>query len=86
MFRLELDRIIEEIKEKESKHDLIQLPAGLKPRAAEIVERIEKESGWESGATCPMFSKERIKLKLNGENSNQQNRAGDVEGAQNSSD
>ncbi|MBI2548114.1 diphthamide synthesis protein [Candidatus Woesearchaeota archaeon] len=45
MFALELDRVIAEIKQRKSKLVLIQLPDGLKPRAKEIVDTIEKETG-----------------------------------------
>ncbi|MFH1072992.1 MAG: diphthamide synthesis protein [Nanoarchaeota archaeon] len=44
MFSLELDKVLEEIRKKGSKRVLIQLPDGLKPRAAEIVDFIEKNS------------------------------------------
>ena len=44
MFDLELDRVVEEINQRKPKHVLIQLPDGLKPRAKEVVERIEQET------------------------------------------
>ena len=44
MFQLELGKIIAAIKEKGSKHVLIQLPDGLKPKAQDIIDRIEKET------------------------------------------
>ena len=44
MFNLELERVIKEIKEQQSKQVLIQLPEGLKPRAQEVVEAIEKQT------------------------------------------
>ena len=44
MFNLELPRIIEEVKKANKKRVLIQLPDGLKPRAAEIVKAIEKNT------------------------------------------
>ena len=43
-YNLELDKIVEEIKEKDYKRVLVQLPDGLKPRAGEIVEVIEKNT------------------------------------------
>lgn len=45
MFALELDRVITEIKKRNAKVVLIQLPDGLKPRAREIADAIEKETG-----------------------------------------
>lgn len=45
MFDLELDRVLEKIKEKNYKNVMIQLPDGLKPRAQEIIDRIEEETG-----------------------------------------
>ena len=44
MFDLDLQRIIEEINKVNKKKVLIQLPDGLKPRAAEIVEAIEENT------------------------------------------
>lgn len=41
MFDLELDRVVEEVKKKQYKHVMVQLPDGLKPRAKEIIEKIE---------------------------------------------
>jgi diphthamide biosynthesis enzyme Dph1/Dph2-like protein len=44
MYTLELDRVVKEIKKGTVNRVLIQLPDGLKPKANEIVERIEKET------------------------------------------
>ncbi len=44
MFRLEMDRVIEEVKKKEAKNVLVQLPDGLKTRSKEVVDRIESET------------------------------------------
>ena len=44
MFDLELEKVIAEVKAKKKKKVLIQLPDGLKTRAQEIVDRIEKET------------------------------------------
>ncbi len=41
MFKLELDRVVREINERNAKQVLIQLPDGLKTRAEEIMEAIE---------------------------------------------
>jgi len=44
MFRLELDKVVAEIKQREGKNVLVQIPDGLKSRANEIVEKIENET------------------------------------------
>ena len=44
-YDLELDRVVSEIKKANAKLVCIQLPAGLKPKAAEIQEEIEKKTG-----------------------------------------
>lgn len=44
MYDLELDKVIKEIKKQRAKTVCIQLPDGLKPRAKEIADRIEKEA------------------------------------------
>ena len=44
MYDLELNRVIEEIKKNKAKTVCIQLADGLKPRAKEIQEAIEKET------------------------------------------
>jgi 2-(3-amino-3-carboxypropyl)histidine synthase len=44
MYDLELDKIVSEIKKINAKTVCIQLPDGLKPRANEIQEKIEKET------------------------------------------
>lgn len=41
---LELDKAVNEIKKNKAKKVLIQLADGLKPRASEIVEYLEKET------------------------------------------
>ena len=46
-YDLELERVINHIKEIEAKTICIQLPDGLKPRAEEIQDAIEKETGVE---------------------------------------
>ena len=43
-FDLELERIVREIKEKEAKLVLIQLPDGLKPQAKIVVDAIESKT------------------------------------------
>ncbi len=44
MYRLEIDKAIERIKKEKAKTVCIQLPDGLKPKAKEIADRIEKET------------------------------------------
>jgi len=44
MYDLELNRVIKEIKKNEAKTVCIQLADGLKPKAKEIQEAIEKET------------------------------------------
>jgi len=44
MYDLELNRVIKEIKKNEAKTVCIQLADGLKPKAKEIQEKIEKET------------------------------------------
>ena len=44
IYDLELNRVIREIKKHKAKQVLIQLPEGLKPRAMEIVDKIESQS------------------------------------------
>lgn len=53
MFDLELEKVIGEIKERQPKRVLIQLPDGLKTRAGEVCETIEKETGVQ---VCIWFS------------------------------
>lgn len=43
-YDLELDKAVEKIKQENAKTVCIQLPAGLKPRAAEIQHYIEKHT------------------------------------------
>lgn len=43
-YDLELGRVVAQIKEQEIKTVCIQLPDGLKPKAKEIQEKIEKET------------------------------------------
>ena len=47
MFNLELEKVIEEIKKRNSKKVLLQLPDGLKTQAQEIVNNIEKNTNAE---------------------------------------
>ena len=47
MYSLNLNKIVEQIKINKYKRILIQLPDGLKPKALEIAEKIELESGVE---------------------------------------
>lgn len=71
-YDLELAKAISKIKETESKTVCIQLPDGLKPRAEEIVERIERETdakvliwlGSNFGACDLPAGLERIKVDL----------------------
>lgn len=44
MYNLELNKVIEEIKARNAKQVLIQLPDGLKIRAAEIIDSIENNT------------------------------------------
>ncbi len=44
MYSLELNKVIEEIKRQNAKQVLIQLPDGLKTRAGEIADFIEKNT------------------------------------------
>jgi 2-(3-amino-3-carboxypropyl)histidine synthase len=44
MYDLELNKIIKEIKQRKAKNVLIQLPDGLKPKAKEIIDKIEKNT------------------------------------------
>ena len=44
MYDLELDRVVDEIKNNDASTVCIQLPDGLKPKAKEIQEKIEKET------------------------------------------
>jgi len=45
MYNLELNKVIEKIKKAKAKKVLIQLPDGLKLKAIEIVNEIEKKTG-----------------------------------------
>ena len=45
MYNLELDRVIKDIKEKNHKKVLFQLPDGLKPQGKEICDTVQKETG-----------------------------------------
>lgn len=44
---LELERVVQHIREKGYKRVAIQLPAGLKPKAIEIARKIKEETGAE---------------------------------------
>ena len=44
MYNLELEKAIKEIKRNNAKSVCIQLPDGLKPKAKEIADKIEKET------------------------------------------
>lgn len=44
MYNLELSKAIKKIKEEKAKTVCIQLPDGLKPKAKEIADKIEKET------------------------------------------
>lgn len=44
IFNLELEKAVKEIKKQKAKHVLIQLPDGLKPRAMEIADFLEKNT------------------------------------------
>jgi len=44
MYNLKLEKAIETIKEQKAKSVCIQLPEGLKPKAKEITDKIEKET------------------------------------------
>ena len=47
MFNLELERVLDTIKEENAKAVMIQLPDGLKPKAQEIVDQIEDKTNAE---------------------------------------
>ena len=47
MFDLEIGKVIKEIKAKKAKNVLLQLPDGLKPKAGEIADEIEKNTNAE---------------------------------------
>ncbi len=55
MYELELDRVIAEIKKREARRVLLQLPDGMRPFAFEVAEHIRKETPTEvliSGDSC----------------------------------
>ena len=73
MYDLELEKAVEEIKKAKAKTVCIQLPDGLKPKAAEIQEKIEKETDAEvfiwmgscfGACDVPDLSKEKIDLLI----------------------
>lgn len=43
-YKLELDKVVSEIEQRKATQVLIQLPDGLKPKAAEIVDHIENNT------------------------------------------
>lgn len=45
MFDLELDKVIGEVKKRQAKKILLQLPDGMKHRADVVVDEIEKQTG-----------------------------------------
>ncbi|MBU0457615.1 MAG: diphthamide synthesis protein [Nanoarchaeota archaeon] len=45
MYELELEEAVKRVKEIKAKIICIQLPDGLKPKAKEIVDKIERETG-----------------------------------------
>jgi diphthamide biosynthesis enzyme Dph1/Dph2-like protein len=47
MYELELNKVIDRVKQNSYKTVMIQLPDGLKPRAKEIVDTIRNETGAE---------------------------------------
>ena len=47
MYNLELDKVLNEIEKSKAKKILVQLPDGLKPRAKEIKEYLEKNTASE---------------------------------------
>ncbi len=47
MYDLELEKVIKEIKKNKARKVVIQLPDGLKPKATEIKEKLEKKSNAE---------------------------------------
>mgnify|MGYP001559749146 FL=1 len=44
MYKLELDKVISEVKQRNAKQVLVQLPDGLKTRAHEIIDAIESNT------------------------------------------
>jgi len=54
-YNLELDRVVLEIRKQKAKKVCVQLPDGLKPKAKEIADKIEKETDSEViiwGGSC----------------------------------
>ena len=43
MYKIEIERMVEEVKKRDAKKVLVQLPDGLKPRAREIADAIEAQ-------------------------------------------
>lgn len=43
-YNLELDKVVNKVKERNASQVLVQLPDGLKPKAAEIVDHIESNT------------------------------------------
>ena len=55
MYDLELDRVVEEIKNRGAEKVLLQLPDGMRPFAYQLVEALEKTTGatvYLSGDSC----------------------------------
>ena len=48
MYKLELERVIKQIKSTNSKLVLLQLPDGMKHKSNEIVDQVEKEANCEA--------------------------------------
>jgi diphthamide biosynthesis enzyme Dph1/Dph2-like protein len=44
MYKLELEKVIEEIKNRKSKQVLIQLPDGMKQKSHKVIDEIEKNT------------------------------------------
>ena len=73
MYYLELEKAVEEIKKAKARTVCIQLPDGLKPKAIEIQEKIEKETDAEvfiwmgscfGACDVPDLSKQKIDLLI----------------------
>ena len=47
MYKLELEKVIEKIKEQDAKQVLVQLPDGMKQKAGQVVDSLEKETNAE---------------------------------------
>ena len=72
-YNLELNKAIKEIKKQKARSVCIQLPDGLKPKAKEIADKIEKETSAKvviwlgscfGGCDVPDLSKQKVDLLI----------------------